>query len=221
MRPCSCIMRWRSGKGRCTSSSARRAGGPWGRSRGIWRQEWREEATGHRVDARSRLALTSAFHSGVCAASPWRRPLHRFCGWTHRVRVRRPRRRSGWSEVAVQFGLGEVEFNLVEGFKRVAEVDQDQVALCPSSEKRAVCAGHRVFLSNFKSAERPRRDAVAVDLRVARQAFQSKRKNWWSSAEPSRVSGTGGKSDNGSTRNLTNSISIVPATTGGSKPGRG
>ena len=32
-------------------------------------------------------------------------------------------------EKVVELGLGEVEFDLIEGFERVAEVDQDQVAL--------------------------------------------------------------------------------------------
>ena len=73
----------------------------------------------------------------------------------------------GWSEVAVQFGLGEVEFNLVEGFKRVAEVDQDQVALVSELGKESgLCGGIGVF--SFQFQERGSAlggDAVAVDLR--------------------------------------------------------
>ena len=64
-----------------------------------------------------------------CGRSPCRRRLRRSCGWTRRGRVRRPRRRSGGREEVVELGLGEIEFDLVEGFERVAEVDEDQVAL--------------------------------------------------------------------------------------------
>ncbi len=75
------------------------------------------------------MAAISAFHSGEC----W---LKAFGGggfvglaaWIRRGRVRRPRRRSGGGEEVVELGLGEVEFDLVEGFERVAEVDEDQVA---------------------------------------------------------------------------------------------
>src|ERR1700690_731679 len=74
--------------------------------------------------------------------------------------------------------------------------------LWPSSEKRADWIGAAGLVSvgaGRSSFARTEANSAAMRSRsacgVARQDFQSKRKNWWRSDEPSRVSGTGGKSD--------------------------
>jgi hypothetical protein len=107
----------------------------------------------------------------------------------------------GWREVVVEFGLGEVEFNLVEGFERVAEVDQDQVALVAELGEERGLAGRRLLcvpvLQSAETASAAMRSRSPA--RSGAPGLPVEAEELVEQAEPSRVSGTGGKSDNGST----------------------
>ena len=86
------------------------------------------------------MAAISAFHSGVSS-------VEALCGGGFvglaggLVEAEFDDRDVGVAQLeeVVELGLGQIEFDLVEGFERVAEVDQDQVALVAElgEERRA------------------------------------------------------------------------------------
>ena len=82
-------------------------------------------------------------------------------------------------EKVVKLGLREVEFDLVEGFERVAEVNQDQVALVAElGEERRLDGRGRVRLRSRRRSTATASVAIFSRSPSAqdRQAFQSKRK---------------------------------------------
>ena len=144
------------------------------------------------------MAAISAFHSGECGLKAFGGGgfVGLAAGFVEAEFDDRDVGVGGREEV-VEVGLGEGEFDLVEGFKGVAEVDEDQVAFVAElGEEGGADGGVRGgcvpelgergdgFGGDACCVRRPRR---------TRQDFQSKRKNWWRRAGAFKSERDGGE----------------------------